>query len=165
MSNFGGGRPHDTWRPRPVGDGVYFNFVSPGTEFKVALDHTRRETRAKCIAAILADFDNYEGKVLCAATALHTFTELVDCMSRTSKKSVVCRQIPEETWRGFLPPTMKNYIAKMMQFFQDYGYYGMDTEEKVKWSAEQARGKLATTLDEFFRAHPLIPTGMNLSML
>ena len=49
---------------------------------------------------------------------------------------------------------MRDHVAEMLQYFQDYGYYGENTEEKVKWSAEQARGKL-TTLDEYFKANPL----------
>ncbi|KAF2123413.1 NAD(P)-binding protein [Dothidotthia symphoricarpi CBS 119687] len=149
MSNFSA-----TMAPHPAGDGTYalFNFVSPET--KLPLIHTARDT-GKWIGAILADFPKYEGKVFSAATALYTFNEIVDSMNRSSGKSVAYRQLPEETWRGFLPPTMKDHVAEMLQYIQDYGYYGDNTEEKVKWSAEQARGKLVT-LDEYFQANPLI---------
>tara|TARA_R110002003_G_scaffold234_2_gene16900 strand:- start:11711 stop:12643 length:933 start_codon:yes stop_codon:yes gene_type:complete len=148
MSNFGA-----TMTPHPVGEGNYalFNFVS--AETNLPLIDTARDT-GKWIAAILADFPKYEGKVLSAATALYSFSEIVDTMSKASGKSVSYKQLPEETWRGFLPPPMKDHVAEMMQYFQDYGYYGEDTEEKVKWSAEQAHGQL-TTLDEYFQATPL----------
>jgi uncharacterized protein YbjT (DUF2867 family) len=148
MSNFSA-----TMAPHPIGEGSYalFNFVSPET--KLPLIDTAGDT-GKFIAAILADFPRYEGKVLSASTALYTFSEIVDSMSKASGKSVTYKQLPEETWRGFLPPTMKDHVAEMMQYIQDYGYYGEDTEDKVKWSAEQARGRLAT-LDEYFEANPL----------
>jgi len=148
MSNF-----TQTMAPHPAGDGTYaiFNFVSPETKFPLIA--TANDT-GKWVAAILADFPKYEGKVLTAATALYTFNDIVEAISKASGKSVAYRQIPEENWRGFLPPTMKDHIAEMLLYIQDYGYFGENTAEKVKWSAEQARGKL-TTLDEYLQANPL----------
>lgn len=148
MSNF-----HASMAPHPVGDGTYAfaNFVRPNV--KMPLINTKGDT-GKWIAAILTDFSKYEGKVLCCATALYSFQEIADAMSRASHKTVVYQQLPEEAWRQFLPPPMKDHIAEMLQYFQDYGYYGEDTEEKVKWSADQARGEL-TTLDEYFKENPL----------
>ncbi|PQE31161.1 hscarg dehydrogenase protein [Rutstroemia sp. NJR-2017a WRK4] len=148
MSNFGA-----TMQPHPTGDGSYMlaNFVTPETQ--MPLIDTAGDT-GKWVAAILADFPKYEGKVLSAATALYSFQEIVEIMSKASGKSVVYRQLPKEVWRGFLPETMRDHIAEMLEFFQDYGYYGENTEEKVKWSAEQARGKLAT-LEEYFQRNPL----------
>ncbi|PQE06771.1 hscarg dehydrogenase protein [Rutstroemia sp. NJR-2017a BBW] len=136
MSNFGA-----TMQPHPTGDGSYMlaNFVTPETQ--MPLIDTAGDT-GKWVAAILADFPKYEGK------------EIVEIMSKASGKSVVYRQLPKDVWRGFLPETMRDHIAEMLEFFQDYGYYGENTEEKVKWSAEQARGKLAT-LEEYFQRNPL----------
>lgn len=148
MSNFA-----ETMAPHPVGDGTYalFNFVNPET--KLPLINTAGDT-GKWVAAILADFPKYEGKVFSAATALYTFNEIVDALSRAWGKTVAYRQLPEETWRSFLPPTMQDHVAEMLQYIQDYGYYGENTEEKVKWSAEQALGRL-TELDEYLQANPL----------
>ncbi|KAL8897696.1 MAG: hypothetical protein Q9192_002450 [Flavoplaca navasiana] len=148
MSNF-----HASMAPHPAGDGTYAfaNFVSPDT--KMPLIDTAEDT-GKWVAAILADFPKYEGKVLCCATAVYTFQEMADTMSKASGKTVRYKKLPEETWRGFLPPLMRDHIAEMLQYFQGYGYYGEDTEEKVKWSAEQAHGKL-TTLNEYLQANPL----------
>jgi uncharacterized protein YbjT (DUF2867 family) len=148
MSNFGA-----TMQPHPTGDGSYMlaNFVTPETQ--MPLIDTAGDT-GKWVAAILADFPKYEGKVLSAATALYSFQEIVEIMSKASGKSVVYRQLPKDVWRGFLPETMRDHIAEMLEFFQDYGYYGENTEQKVKWSAEQARGKLAT-LEEYFQRNPL----------
>ncbi|KAM3080312.1 hypothetical protein ACMFMG_005273 [Clarireedia jacksonii] len=148
MSNFSA-----TMRPHPTGNGSYMlaNFVTPDTQ--MPLIDTAGDT-GKWIAAILADFTKYEGKVLYCATALYSFQEIVNIMSKASGKSVVYTQLPKEVWRGFLPETMRDHVAEMLEYFQDYGYYGENTEEKVKWSAEQARGKLAT-LDEYFQQNPL----------
>lgn len=148
MSNF-----RATMRPHPTGNGSYTlaNFVTPETQ--MPLIDTAGDT-GKWIAAILANFTKYEGKVLYCATALYSFQEIADIMSKASGKSVVYTQLPKNIWRSFLPETMRYHIAEMLEYFQDYGYYGENTEEKVKWSAEQAYGKLAT-LDEYFQRNPL----------
>ncbi|KAM3077283.1 hypothetical protein ACMFMG_006634 [Clarireedia jacksonii] len=148
MSNFG-----ESMKPHPAGDGsyVFANFVKPETQ--VPLIDTAGDT-GKWIAAILADFSAYEGKILCAATGFYSFREIADAMSKASGKSVVYAQLPKETWRGFLPELMRDHVAEMLEYFQDFGYYGEDTEKKVKWAAEQARGKL-TTLEQYFQRCPL----------
>jgi uncharacterized protein YbjT (DUF2867 family) len=150
MSNFSASmKPH----PSPAGDGSYIlaNFVKPET--RLPLIDTAGDT-GKWVASILADFPKYEGKVFCAATALYSFQDIADAMSKASGKTVVYAQVPKEIWRGFLPEVMRDCIAEMFEYIQDFGYYGENTEEKVKWSAEQARGKL-TTLEEYFQQHPL----------
>ncbi|KAL8791873.1 MAG: hypothetical protein Q9195_005535 [Heterodermia aff. obscurata] len=148
MSNF-----YDSMAPHPVGDGTYAlaNFVRPSV--KLPLIDTKGDT-GKWVAAILADFAKYEGKVLSCATALYSFQEIADAMSKAAGKTVVYQQLPEETWRQFLPPLMRDHVAEMLLYFQEYGYYGEDTEEKVQWSAAQARGKL-TALDQYLAENPL----------
>ncbi|KAK9368812.1 hypothetical protein V1509DRAFT_639177 [Lipomyces kononenkoae] len=75
-------------------------------------------------------------------------------MGRVCGKTVVYKQLPKEVWKGFLPPLMRDHLAEMLQYFEEYGYYGEGTAEKVRWAAEQARGEL-TTLEEYHEAHPL----------
>ena len=108
----------------------------------------------KWVAAILADFPKYKGQVLCCATALYSFEEIVEAMSRASGKKVVYKQFSLEVWREFLPPLMRDHIAEMLQYFEEYGYYGENTEGKVQWSAKQAQGRLST-LDDYLQANPL----------
>jgi uncharacterized protein YbjT (DUF2867 family) len=148
MSNF-----HTSMAPRPLGDGTYaiFNFVSPQT--RMPLIDTADDT-GKWIAAMLADFPRHEGKVHTCASELLTLDEIAAAMSTVSGKQVAYQQIPEETWRGFLPPTMVDHVADMMKYFQDYGYYGPQTAEKVQGCAQQARGHL-TSLDQYLRNNPL----------
>lgn len=150
MSNFHASMaPH----PDPAGDGTYAlaGFVGPRTQ--VPLIATADDT-GKWVAAILADFPRYAGRVISCATAVYTLEEIVDAMSRASGKTVVYKQLPRAAWEGFLPETMRAHISEMMQYFEEYGYYGENTAEKVREGAAQARGKL-TTVDEYLQAHPL----------
>lgn len=152
MSNF-----RDLMAPRPVhglhGDGVYALATPVRAETRLPLIDTRADF-GKWVAAVLADLEGYEGKTLCCATGLYSFAEIVEVMSRVSGKKVVYRQVPEEVWKEFLPELMRDHIADMLRYFQDFGYYGDGTEEKVEWGAAQARGRL-TTLEEYLEAHPL----------
>ncbi|KAK4553135.1 hypothetical protein LTR86_009862 [Recurvomyces mirabilis] len=133
MSNF-----HASMVPQQIDDDVFAvaNFVSPSTQ--MPLIDTASDT-GKWVAAILSDFATYEGQVLCCATALYSFEEITSAMTKVTGKTVVYKQLPEEVWRGFLPPTMSDHIADMMHYFEDYGYYGEETDAKVKWAAQQAR--------------------------
>ena len=148
MQNYSGGMA-----PRPVGDGTYAisGFVGPGTKLPCidTLDDT-----GKYIGAILADPDAFEGKVLSAATDIWTYEEVAEAMSRASGKTVKYKQIPLEVWKGFLHKEMAENLTGMFQWIEEFGYYGPDTESKVKWTAGKARGKL-TTLEEYFEKCPL----------
>ncbi|GLA13357.1 hypothetical protein AnigIFM62618_010346 [Aspergillus niger] len=148
MSNF-----HDTMAPRRMENGDYALLLPVPAHIRLPLIETEADL-GKWVAAILADFDQYEGKVLCCATALYSFEEIVETMSRVSGKTVTYREVPVEIWATYLPELMRGYIVDMFTLFRVYGYYGDGTEEKVKWSAEQARGEL-TTLEEYLRKYPL----------
>ncbi|RDK39054.1 NAD(P)-binding protein [Aspergillus phoenicis ATCC 13157] len=147
MSNF-----HDTMAPRRMENGDYALLLPVPAHIRLPLIETEADL-GKWVAAILADFDQYEGEVLCCATALYSFEEIVQTMSRVSGKTVTYREVPVEIWATYLPELMRGYIVDMFTLFRVYGYYG-DGTEKVKWSAEQARGDL-TTLEEYLRKYPL----------
>ncbi|WPH01301.1 Hypothetical protein R9X50_00414000 [Acrodontium crateriforme] len=148
MSNF-----HDSLAPRPMGPGTYgiANFVKPETQ--LPLIDTASDT-GKWVTAILCDFEQYHGKVLQCATGLYTMQGIVDAMSKSSGKTILYKQIPRDIWKSFLPPTMKDHLSDMFQYFEEFGYYGEKTKENVDWSSRQARGKL-TTLDEYLIANKL----------
>jgi len=147
MENF-----HASLTPRPMGD-VYgiANFVAPETQLPLI---AAANDTGKWVAAILADFERYNGQVLCCATRLYSMQETVEIMSKASGKTVVYKQLPREVWSGFLPEMMRDHIGDMFEHFQRSGYYGPETEERVVWSAKQARGTL-TSLEEYLQAHPL----------
>jgi len=139
--------------PRPVGDGTYAisNVYEASTE--IPLIDIEGDT-GKWIAAILANPDEYEGKVLCAATRLYTMQEAVDTISRVTGKTVVYKQVPDEVFKGFLPQGFQEQYLQMLQYVRGYGYYGAEQRKLVEWAAEQAKGKL-TTFEEWLQRNPL----------
>lgn len=150
MQNF-----HGVLAPRPVAeeDGSFAisNVLRPDTQ--LPLIDVAADT-GKFIGAILAEPDKYAGKVLCAATKLYSMEEIAETMSEITGKRITYKQLPDEVFRGFLPPHFDIEMLEMMQLFRDYGYYGPDQAELVEWTAQQARGKL-TTLEEYLTEHPL----------
>ncbi|EPY52531.1 NmrA family protein [Schizosaccharomyces cryophilus OY26] len=139
-------------KPFPVGDGTYAlaNIVAPYTELPLI----NVEEAGKFVATILANPDEFEGKVLAGATKTYTMEEIAQIMSKSSGKTVIYKQLPEEVFRNFLPSTMADYLVHMLLYIQDFGYYGPQTKELVTQTAANARGKL-TTLEEYFAEHPL----------
>ena len=139
--------------PRPVGEGTYaiHNIVKPTTPMPL-IDVSADS--GKWVAAILAEPDKYEGKVLAAATKMYTYDEIVSVMSKVTGKTIKYEQLPDEIFKGFMPPHMAEPMVQMFQYMRDYGYYGANSEEQVGWSAKQARGKL-TTLEEYLEREPL----------
>ena len=81
MENF-----HASLTPRPMGD-VYgiANFVAPETQLPLI---AAGDDTGSWVAAILADFERYDGQVLCCATRLYTMQETVEIMSKASGKTI-----------------------------------------------------------------------------
>ena len=147
MQNFGG-----TMAPRPAGDGTYAiaNIHTPETKFPwidVVGD------TGKFIGAILAEPEKYEGKVLYASSSIHSLDEAAQIISKVTGKTVKYSQIPQNKYRGFLPPAVADSLLNMFLYIQDCGYYGPQTKEVVEWSARQARGRLST-LEEYLAKNP-----------
>lgn len=141
------------YKLKPAGDGSYVltNILNPETEvpeIDVAND------TGKWIGAILADPNKYNHKIFCAGTRLYSMQEMVDVLSKATGKKVVYKQVPDEVYKGFLPPAMQEPGLQMLQYIRDYGYYGPDQKELVEWAAKQARGKL-TTLEEYLTKNPV----------
>lgn len=147
MQNF-----HQMMRPQRTEDGKYIisRHVSPQT--KLPLIDTVGDT-GKYVGAILAEPEKYEGKVFCSATALYTNEEMAQIISKATGKEVIYVQIPEETFRQYLPP-WGDMLIEMMSYQQDFGYYGSQTQELVSWAGKHARGKL-TTFEEYLEQNPL----------
>ncbi|WBW73749.1 NmrA family protein [Schizosaccharomyces osmophilus] len=139
-------------KPHPIGDGTYAlpNIVAPSTKLPLI----NIEETGKFVAAILANANDFEGKILAGATQLYTMEEIVRIMSKSSGKTVVYNQLPEKVFRNFLPSSMADYLVDMLLYIQDFGYYGPKTKDLVVWTAANARGKL-TNLEEYFTEHPL----------
>ena len=139
--------------PHPAGDGSYAmaNFVTPET--KLPLIDIVGDT-GKYVGAVLAQPQKFAGKTVAASTALYSFREIAETMSKVSGKSVKYNQLPEDVFRSFLPPPVAVHLIDMFRWIQDYGYYGPQTAPDVKWAADNARGKLST-LEEYLTKTPL----------
>ncbi|KAH8691586.1 NmrA family transcriptional regulator [Talaromyces proteolyticus] len=124
---------HTNMKPRSVDDGtsVLANIIDPNTKLPLI----NIEETGKYVAAILANPDQFEGKVLCGVTQLNTTEEVVQIMSKNSGNKVADNQLPEPVFRNILPPTMVDYLFDMLLYIQDFGYCGSRTEDLVAWSA------------------------------
>ncbi|KAI1305159.1 hypothetical protein EDD11_005020 [Mortierella claussenii] len=140
-------------RPQPLGDGTYALSCVVSGDSPLPLIETVSDT-GKYVGAILAEPEKYEGKVFSAATKLYTHNQVAHEISRTSGKKVKYQQLPVEVYKGFLPPIAADYIVDMMLYMEEFGYYGPQTKELVKWAADNARGKV-TTLEEYFDQNPI----------
>lgn len=107
----------------------------------------------KFIGAILAEPDKYEGKTFCAASALHTFEEVVAIISKITGKTVIYKQISVEDYKRSLP-FGQDIVPEALSYLEEFGYWGPRSEELVAWAAENARGKLST-FEEYLEANPL----------
>lgn len=138
--------------PHPTGSGTYViaRHVSPLTQ--LPLIDTVGDS-GKYVGAILAEPDKYEGKTFCAATALYSMEEIAQAISKASGKTVTYEQIPEETFRQGLPP-WGDQLIEMMNYQQDFGYYGPQTKELVAWASENAHGKVHI-FEDYLAKNPL----------
>lgn len=145
---------HQQSAPRPAGDGTYVisNIIHPTSE--IPLIDTA--DTGKWIGAILAEPAKYEGKTFSAATRSYSFKRnRANCeQGHSTGKTVRYQQLPVDVFRNFLPPVIDTELLDMFQLQEKFGYFGPRQSELVKWSSEQARGKL-TTLEEYLVREPL----------
>ena len=143
MQNFLG-----PFRPQPDGHGGFalIQFVKPET--KIALIDVVNDT-GKFVGTVLEHPDAYDGKYVAAAGGVYSFQEAANIMSRVSGKKVGYKQVPEDGWKRHLPDFMKEEMAEMMKLFQDYGYYGKETDDLVQEGRKSIEG--VTTLEEFVK--------------
>ncbi|KAH8424936.1 uncharacterized protein LDX57_002682 [Aspergillus melleus] len=127
-------------------------FVSPTTTLPLIAVES---DFGKWVAAMIADFERFEDRVICAATRMYSLDEIVSIMSSVSGKRVVYNQVGKEAWGELLPRERRPYMLDMMQWFQDHGYFGKGTEEKVRAGREEARGEVIE-LEEYLRRNPLV---------
>lgn len=143
MQNFSS---HMLPRPSPAGDGSYvIGNIGTGATAIPFIDIT---DTGKWTGAILADPDKYNGKFFAAAEGMYTQDEACKIISKVTGKKVTHARLPDEMFKSFLPPGMREQLYEMWSFQRDYGYYGSETAELVQWAKEQARGKL-TSMEEY----------------
>jgi uncharacterized protein YbjT (DUF2867 family) len=142
--------------PQPVGDGTFVlsGVASPDTKFPL-IDPVADS--GLYVSVILAEPEKYAGKVVYGVTELLSYNEIVETMSSVSGKTARYNQIPEATFRSYLPPIVDDIMVDLLLYYQDFGYYGPVTDEVVGLAKQDARGGLRTTFEEFLRKNP-VPT-------
>jgi len=139
----------------PDGTWVLARNVSPKTEFPL-IDAVG--DGGKFVGAILAEPDKYEGKTLCAATALYSLEEIAATLSKTTGKTIVYKQISLEEFREKLFQSLSgaaDLFIEYHNYLEEFGYYGRDSKKLIAWAAGNARGKLST-LEEYLEKHPFV---------
>ncbi|KAH8908547.1 NAD(P)-binding protein [Coniochaeta sp. PMI_546] len=137
-------------RTAPDGTVIVSRHNSPTSKFPLiaAVADT-----GKFVGAILAEPDKYEGKTFCAAEGLYTWEEIVAVVSKVTGVKTVYEQGPVEEYKSSLPARVADVFIEFFNYYEDFGYYGPETEEVVDWARDHTRGKL-TTLEEYFKMHP-----------
>ncbi|TVY37185.1 NmrA-like family domain-containing protein [Lachnellula subtilissima] len=141
MQNF-----HGALAPQPVEDGTFVIASSASKETQFSLLDPVADS-GKYVGAILASPEMFEGIV-------YSLDEIVALMSKVSGKTVRYVQVEESVLRGFLPPNGKDIYSELMLYYQDFGYFGLESKELTAWARQYARGKLAS-FEEFLKNHPL----------
>lgn len=150
MENF---QSYPFMAPRPSADGTWVMARHNSPDSRMALIDAVGDS-GKFVGAILAEPDKYQGKTLCSAVGFYTMEEIVAAMSRATGKLIVYKQIPLDEFRESLPPSMADVFVELFSYYEEFGYFGPDSERLVAWGAGNARGKLST-LEEYLEAHPL----------
>jgi uncharacterized protein YbjT (DUF2867 family) len=148
MQNFSG-----MMAPRPAGDGTYAIANIHNGDAKFPWLDVVSDT-GKFVGAVLVEPEKYEGKFIAASSEILSLDEVVEKMSKVSGKTVKYAKMPEEEYRGFLPPAASDTIVNMFLYIQDCGYYGAKTEEDVNYAKTVAKGQL-TSFDEYLQKNPL----------
>ena len=138
--------------PQPVGDGTWALTRPVSSKNRLPYLYAEEDI-GKFVGAILAEPDKYEGKTFCAAQAQYSLEEIVAALAKSTGKKIIYKQVSFEDFGKSMPFAadlwVDGYHAQ-----EEYGYYGLGSEEAVAWAAAQARGRLAT-LDEFLAKHPI----------
>lgn len=138
--------------PKRASDGTYVIALHISPKTRIPLVDAGADT-GKFIGSILAKPDAYNGKVIHGAERLYSMEEIVMAMSKATGKEVVYRQISVESYKATMP-FGGDILAQTMSYFEEFGYYGTDTEELIAEAAHSARGRL-TMFEEFLEKHPV----------
>lgn len=119
--------------PFEGGFGV-FNVTKPDTKF-ACIDIER--DFGTFVGAILSSPEKFIGKNLLAANGLYSFNDLAGGLTEASGKTVSYVQIPDDTFKSFLPPVIADDLLEMFKSYDECGY-PPNVEERV----EESHGKV-----------------------
>lgn len=137
----------------PDGTWILARHISP----KTRLPYVAVKDLGKFVGAILTEPDKYEGKIFYAAAALYSLEEIAAILSKITGKTVISKQVSLENFKkslGPIPPLLVDIFVDAFGYQEELGYFGLETEKLVAWSAENARGRLSG-LEEYLEANPI----------
>ncbi len=78
----------------------------------------------KFAAGILLNTSELLNKDVYAATGWYTPTDIVKAVEKFSGKKTTFNEVPDETFRSFLPETIANEMMQTFMLVREYAYYG-----------------------------------------
>ncbi|KAJ3536447.1 hypothetical protein NM208_g6712 [Fusarium decemcellulare] len=135
--------------PKRISDGsnkfIMAQPASPKT--RVPLVDAASDT-GKFIAAILANPETYKGKTVYGAVRTYSLEEMAAVFAKVTNADVTCKQISVEEFTANMP-FGGDIAAEVFSYYEEFGYYGTNTEELVASSAEEDARERLTTFEEF----------------
>jgi uncharacterized protein YbjT (DUF2867 family) len=106
------------------------------------------------VAGILnQDPESVNGRSVHAVSQWATPNEIVETLTNVTGTKVVFRQIPEEVYQGFLPPSIAQELTENMVLIRDYSYYGLGAEKEQGKHDEVLADVKTTSWEEFVKAN------------
>jgi hypothetical protein len=94
------------------------------------------ENQGKFVAGILKTYPSGEGKQVLAATDYYTANRIVSEFGEVMAKQAAFVQIPADTFKSFLPPSVAQELLENHLLLEDPGYYaGASLDESKKIAA------------------------------
>jgi uncharacterized protein YbjT (DUF2867 family) len=137
-------------RPRlaPENDGTYvLQTMLPGD---TAVPYIDICDTGKFIAPILQNPEKYAGSFFAAAEAFSTPDECAEILSQVTGKTVRHVQLPDEEVKKRFPEPLREALGEMWVLNREYGYFGREQRELVRWARSQVEGEV-TGLEGFLR--------------
>lgn len=78
----------------------------------------------KFVAAILLNPSELLNKDVYAATGWYTPTDIVNAIEKFSGKKTTFNELPDETFRSYLPEAIGQEMMETFMLVRDYAYYG-----------------------------------------
>lgn len=139
---------------RPGRDGVPI-LIQPwdGDKTKVALLDAAKDSGPYVAGILSQDPQSVNGVYVQACSEWITPNEMVDVLSKTSGTKVKFQQVPENVFKGFLPPPVAEEMTENIVLVRDCSYVGPGQEKRQPESDRILGGMKKTTWEEFVRAN------------
>ena len=87
------------------------------------------EDTGKFVAGILAHVGQPSGQRIFGATDWYTMTDAAATIEKISGKKTTFTSLPDEVFKGFLPPQLATELVETFSFIHEYAYFGAGAEE------------------------------------